>query len=155
MDQVSLPIVLAWSLGRTSAADWSHVERAADYVVGNGPASDNERWENQGGYSPNTIATEIAGLICAADIADANGRPDKARAYEAKADEWQRRVESWTATNTGPYSPAPYYVRVTKEPANPERGTRYGLGDNFDRGDTRSTSARSSTTRSSAWCCSA
>ena len=42
-------------------------------MVNNGPASDNERWENQDGYSPNTIATEIAGLICAADIARANG----------------------------------------------------------------------------------
>ena len=94
MDQVSLPIVLAWWLGRTSATDWSHVERAADYVVANGPVSDNERWENQGGYSPNTIATEIAGLICAAAIADANGRPDKAAGYEAKADEWQQKVES-------------------------------------------------------------
>ena len=143
MDQVSLPIVLAWSLGRTGEADWSHVERAADYVVANGPASDNERWENQGGYSPNTIATEIAGLICAAAIADANDGPEKARAYEAKADEWQQKVESWTATNTGPYSPAPYYVRVTKEPSpgvapNPDVGTRYGLGDNYadDTGDT-------------------
>ena len=74
MDQVSLPIVLAWWLGRTSATDWAHVERAADYVVANGPSSDNERWENQGGWSPNTIATEIAGLICAADIARAERR---------------------------------------------------------------------------------
>ena len=54
MDQVSLPIVLAWSLGRTGEADWLQVERAADYAVANGPASDNERWENQGGYSSNT-----------------------------------------------------------------------------------------------------
>ena len=35
LDQVSLPIVLAWWLGRTSPADWSHVERAADYLVNN------------------------------------------------------------------------------------------------------------------------
>jgi glucoamylase len=136
MDQVSLPIVLAWSLHRTSRADWLHVERAADYVVANGPGSENERWENQAGYSPNTIATEIAGLICAAAIADANDRPDKAVAYRAKADEWQQKVESWTATSTGPYSPAPYYLRVAKEPSlgvapDPNAGTRYGLGDNY------------------------
>ena len=53
--------MLAWWLGRTGATDWAHVERAADYVVSQGPFSDNERWENQNGYSPNTIATEIAG----------------------------------------------------------------------------------------------
>src|ERR687896_305082 len=69
MDEVSLPIVLAWWLGRTSAADWQHVRAAADYVVANGPRTPQERWENQDGWSPNTIATEIAGLICAADIA--------------------------------------------------------------------------------------
>ena len=132
LDQVSLPIVLAWWLGRTSATDWAHVQRAADYVVREGPSSDNERWENQSGWSPNTIATEIAGLICAADIARKNGAPAKAAQYEALADEWQRQVESWTATTNGPYSPKPYYVRVTKD-GNPNDGTTYTLGDNFDR----------------------
>ena len=137
MDQVSLPIVLAWWLGRTGAADWPYVEKAADYVVANGPISDNERWENQGGYSPNTIATEIAGLICAAAIARENGEPDKAAAYESLADSWQSNVENWTATRNGPYSPRPYYLRVTKD-ARPNSGTRYGLGDNYadETGDT-------------------
>ena len=96
------------------------------------PRSNQERWENQDGYSPNTIATEIAGLICAADIARRNGEPGKAAAYEALADDWQRRVESWTATTNGPYSPRPYYLRVTKD-GMPDNPTTYNLGDNFDR----------------------
>ena len=132
LDQTSLPIVLAWWLGRTGAADWKHIQEAADYVVTNGPYSDNERWENQSGYSPNTIATEIAGLICAADVARKNGAIRKARQYERLADDWQRNVEAWTATETGPYSPRPYYLRVTKD-AKPNLGTTYNLGDNFDR----------------------
>jgi glucoamylase len=132
LDQTSLPIVLAWWLGRTGPTDWSHVERAADYIVREGPRTDQERWENQDGYSPNTIATEIAGLICAADIARRNGRPDKAAQYEGLADSWQAQVESWTATSNGPYSPRPYYLRVTKD-AQPNQGTTYNLGDNFDR----------------------
>ena len=37
MDQVALPIVLAWWLGRTGADDWAHIQRAADYLVANGP----------------------------------------------------------------------------------------------------------------------
>jgi glucoamylase len=127
---VSLPIVLAWWLGRTSAADWSHVEAAADRVVKVGPRTPNERWENQDGYSPNTIATEIAGLICAADIARKNGAAVKAGQYEALADSWQQSVEGWTATTNGPYSPKPYYLRVTKD-GNPNNGFRYGLGDNY------------------------
>jgi glucoamylase len=139
LDQTSLPIVLSWWLGRKGRSDWAHVERAADYIIAKGPDTGQERWENQGGWSPNTIATEIAGLICAADIARANGEDEKAALYEQTADAWQQSVEGWTATSTGPYSTEPYYLRVTK-PADPDDensqpdpdlGTRYGLGDNF------------------------
>jgi glucoamylase len=132
MDQVALPIVLAWWLGRKGAESWHHVEQAADYIVANGPSSDNERWENQSGWSPNTIAAEIAGLVCAAAVARANGEPAKARTYEDLADDWQANVERWTATTNGPYSPRPYYLRVTKD-ADPNAPTTYSLGDNFDR----------------------
>jgi glucoamylase len=132
MDQVSLPIVLAWWLSRRGPTDWEHIRRAADYVVANGPDSGQERWENQKGWSPNTIATEIAGLICAADIARANGDPVRAARYEATADAWQRQVQQWTATTNGSYSLLPYYLRITKD-GNPNDGTTYGLGDNFPR----------------------
>jgi glucoamylase len=132
LDEVSLPVVLAWWLGRTAAADWEHVQRAADFILANGPRTQQERWENQDGWSPNTIATEIAALICAADVARLHGDAARAAAYEAKADDWRARVESWTATTNGPYSPKPYYLRVTKD-ASPDVGTTYGLGDNFAR----------------------
>jgi glucoamylase len=132
MDEVALPIVLAWWLGRTGAADWAHIQRAADFVVANGPRTQQERWENQDGWSPNTIATEIAGLICAADVAQRNGDAARAASYRATADRWQRSVESWTATSNGPYAPRPYYLRVTKD-ANPNAPTMYSLGDNFPR----------------------
>jgi glucoamylase len=132
LDQTALPILLAWWLGRTGASDWGPVEKAADYLVAHGPRSDQERWENQDGYSPNTIATEIAGLTCAAAIARANGADAKADSYQALADEWQQKVESWTATTNGPYSPTPYYLRITKD-GQPDTGTTYNLGDNFDR----------------------
>ncbi len=132
MDEVSLPVVLAWWLGRTGAADWAHIKRAADFIIANGPRTQQERWENQDGYSPNTIATEIAGLVCAAAVARANGDGGSSAAYLAKADEWQKGVEGMTATSNGPYSPKPYYLRITKD-ANPNAGTTYSLGDNMDR----------------------
>ena len=123
MDQVGLPIVLAWQLGRTGKSDWSHVRRAADFIVDKGPVSEQERWENQDGYSPGTIAAEIAGLICAADIARAQRRAPRAPPrYERKADSWaaQRRSAGPRPRN-GPYSPRPYYLRVTKD-RQPEPG---------------------------------
>jgi glucoamylase len=132
MDEVALPVVLAWWLGRRAPADWEHVRRAADFIVANGPKTGQERWENQDGWSPNTIATEIAGLVCAADIARRNGDAARAASYERAADDWQRRVEDWTATDNGPYSPKPYYVRITKD-GDPDDGSTYSLGDNFTR----------------------
>ena len=133
LDEVSLPIVLAWQLGRTAPADWEHVRAAANYVVANGPETPQERWENQSGWSPNTIATEVAGLICAAAIARENGAEARADIYEATADRWQERVEQWTATDDSPYyGPTPYYLRVTKD-ANPDDGSTYEIGDNFPR----------------------
>ncbi len=75
LDEVALPIVLAWWLDRRGGDDWPHIQRAADFIVANGPQTKQERWENQEGWSPNTIATEIAGLICAADVARGERRP--------------------------------------------------------------------------------
>jgi glucoamylase len=128
MDEVAFPIVLAHQLRRTGAADWARVKRSADYLVANGPSTPQERWENIGGYSPATIAAEIAGLVCAADIATKNGDQASAATYLATADEWQKKVESWTATTTGPYDPKPYYLRVTKN-GDPDVGTMVQISD--------------------------
>jgi glucoamylase len=113
MDEVSFPIVLAWQLGRTGSADWDHVRRSADFILANGPSTPQERWENIGGYSPATIAAEIAGLVCAADIARRNGQAASAARYLATADAWQREIEHWTVTTNGPLSTDPYYLRIT------------------------------------------
>jgi len=113
LDEVALPIVLAWQLDRTDADTWTnHVKKAADFVVARGPSTPQERWEEEGGYSPSTIAAEIAGLIAAADIARANGDEDSAAVYTGVADDWQRRVESWTFTTTGPIGDGQYYERI-------------------------------------------
>ncbi len=128
MDEVAFPIVLAHQLGRTGAADWAHVKKSADYVVAHGPRTPQERWENATGYSPATIAAEIAGLVCAADIAKKNNDNASATTYLAKADEWQQGVESMTATTTGTYSSSPYYLRVTKN-GHPDSGDLMQVSD--------------------------
>jgi glucoamylase len=121
LDEVADPIILAYELGRTDATSWSHVKRAADFIVSfqqNGftaPWTPQERWENQSGYSPATIASEIAGLVCAAQIAKANSDTTSAQRYLATADSWQAQVEKWTVTTNGPYSSKPYFLRLTKD----------------------------------------
>jgi glucoamylase len=115
LDEVVFPIVLAWQLDRTGAADWERVRRSADFIAANGPDTPQERWENIGGWSPATIAAEIATLVCAADIARRNGQPAAAERYLATADDWQRNLERWTVTTNGPLSADPYYLRITAD----------------------------------------
>jgi glucoamylase len=134
LDEVAFPLVMAWQLGRTDGATYrDHIKKAADYIVANGPATPQERWENQGGYSPATIAAEIAGLVCAADIARANGDRSSANRYLRVADDWQGKVEKWTMTTNGPLADHPYYLRITKD-GNPDAGTTYNIGDSGPNG---------------------
>ncbi len=135
LDEAALPVVLAWQLGRKDADTYTHVKSAIGCVLANGPQTPQERWENQGGWSPATIASEIAALVTGADIADANGDTATRDAWLATADDWQSKVESWTVTTNGPYSAQPYYLRITKETAegsgtpDPNAGTTYNIGD--------------------------
>jgi glucoamylase len=128
MDEQALPIVLAWQLQRFDAATWTKLRRTAEFIVRHGPETEQDRWENQSGYSPGTIAAQVAGLICAADIARRNGAEADAVRYERVADRWAASVQRWTATSNGPYSDDPYYLRLTKD-RRPDRGTRYSIGD--------------------------
>lgn len=129
LDEVADPLILAWMLHRDDAATYAaHVKPAAGYLVANGPYTQQDRWENQAGYSPATIAAEIAGLVCAADIARANSDNASAARYLRTADAWQKSVDSWTVTTNGPLSASPYYLRLTKD-GNPNAGTTYNIGD--------------------------
>lgn len=122
MDEVAYPLILAYQLGRTDNETWTkHVKRAADFLVKHGPYTPQERWEEESGYSPSTIAAEIAGLVCAAEIARRNDDQASSAVYLAAADEWARNVERWTATTTGKYGDKNYYLRIT-ENDNPNDG---------------------------------
>ena len=117
MDEVSYPMVLAWQLGRTDAETWTnHVRPEAEFVMSNGPVTQQERWEEVGGYSPSTIAAEIAGLVCASDIARKNGANGDAARYLKTADDWAAHIEPWLVTTTGHLGKGAgepgYYIRI-------------------------------------------
>jgi glucoamylase len=120
MDEVADPIVLAYQLGDTSA--WSDVELLANYLVANGPYTLEERWEENAGYSPATMAAEIAGLICAASIASANGDTSAALQYQETAQAWASEVDDLTYTTSGPYGNGDYLLRITPD-GQPNAGT--------------------------------
>ncbi|HEX6183849.1 MAG TPA: glycoside hydrolase family 15 protein [Pyrinomonadaceae bacterium] len=129
MDEVAYPLVLAHRLGRTDRETYQkHVRPAADFIVRHGPFTPQERWEEKSGYSPSTIAAEIAGLVCAAEIARMNGDEASSSIYLAAADDFARNVERWTATTTGKYGDGNYYLRLSFD-EDPEDGARFDVGN--------------------------
>ena len=73
LDQASFAILLAWRLYKAGALrefdPYDMVLRAATFLMREGPATAQERWEENSGYSPSTLAANIAALTCAAVIA--------------------------------------------------------------------------------------
>lgn len=129
MDEVAYPLIMAYELKRFDKATWeNHVKKAADFIVKNGPSTPQERWEEEAGYSPSTIAAEIAGLVCAAEIARRNGDTASAELYLKTADEWEANIEKWTVTKTGPHSKEPYYIRIAQN-GKPDAGDKIELNN--------------------------
>ena len=137
MDNISYPAVLAYLLDEAGIgfeeADYGyrHVKRSADYVARNGPATAQERWEEEAGYSPSSIAAEIAGLACAGALAADTGHDADALVWTALADDWADQVEAWCATVTGGErhdAPVPYYLRVARD-GDPDAGHRRTLAN--------------------------
>ncbi|MFZ3331239.1 MAG: glucan 1,4-alpha-glucosidase [Candidatus Acidiferrales bacterium] len=117
MDEVAYPMILAWQLGKIDAETWDkHIRPEAEFVMSHGPMTQEERWEEIPGYSPSTLAAEIAGLICAAEIARKNGANDDAARYTKTADDWAASIEKILVTTTGHLGGAlgsqGYYIRM-------------------------------------------
>ncbi len=122
MDETAFPIILAWQLNRKDADTYGkHIKPAADYIVKHGPITQQERWEENSGYSPSTIAAEIAALVCAADIAKIKGDTVSAQHYLETADYWQGMVENWTFTTSGSLGDGKYFERIDDN-GNPNDG---------------------------------
>jgi glucoamylase len=142
LDETSYPILMAWQSGLASDATLyrQHVIPAADFLLAHGPSDGVERWEEQTGYSPSTIAAEIAGLTAAAHIASLNGDGARARLYQATADDFARNIKAWTVTTNGPYVSAAvpsYFLRIAKA-ADPNAGDMVNLGNGSVTVDQRS-----------------
>lgn len=114
MDQVAFPIILSHQLSRRDRISWlKHIKPAAEFILKHGPSTQQERWEEEAGYSPASIAAQIAALVCAADIAARNRDQGAAKRYLSKADEWEANLESWTACRSGPLESQGYYLRIS------------------------------------------
>ncbi len=118
LDEVAYPVVLAWRLWKANALaqfdPYPMVRAAASYLIRQGPVTQQERWEENSGYSPSTLAINIAALICAADFARSRGDENAARFIEEYADFLESHIEQWTVTTKGTLVDgiSDHYVRI-------------------------------------------
>jgi len=96
LDETAFPIILASALaergllGDCSASEM--IERAASYLARHGPVTEQDRWEEDAGLNPFTLAVCVAALVCAAPFLS-----ETACSYALElADMWNARIERWT-----------------------------------------------------------
>jgi glucoamylase len=137
MDETAFPVLLI-DLLRREAPDalgkidrwWSMVRNAISFILRNGPVTQQDRWEEDAGYSPFTLAAEISALLAGAEIADLTGHPDQAQTMRDTADAWNDNIERWVYSSDGDLAQQlgvpGYYVRIappnTDGAASPTQG---------------------------------
>jgi glucoamylase len=98
MDGTGFGILLADLLRRANELEdcepWPMIRKAAEFLVRNGPVTQQERWEENSGYSPNTMAVEVASLLAAADFADVEKETKLAEFLRLTADAWNEAIDA-------------------------------------------------------------
>jgi glucoamylase len=138
MDETAFPVLLI-DLMRREAPEalgkldrwWPMVRNAVSFIIRNGPVTQQDRWEEDAGYSPFTLAAEISALLAAADIADLTGHSEQANYMRDTADAWNDNIERWVYATGGDLAQqlgiSGYYVRIappdtTDGAASPTQG---------------------------------
>lgn len=139
LDQTAMPIMLGWKLwqagglSQTELSYWYQemLKGAADFLVSGGevnldwnhtpvtpPKTQQERWEEQAGFSPSTTAAVIAGLVTASDIAKAVNDLNASQRYLDSAKTLNQQLEKHLVTTQGLLTDSqgvstPYYLRLS------------------------------------------
>jgi glucoamylase len=118
LDEVSFGMLLAWRVQEAGALQgfdpYPMVLRAAGYLVREGPATPQERWEENSGYSPSSLAANIAALGCAAEMARARGDQHTADYLWQYADFLESHLDRWCVTTESTLVPgiSKHYIRI-------------------------------------------
>ena len=116
LDEAAFPVLLAAALHERNALDGINVEdmvkRSLSFIARNGPASDQDRWEENAGVNTYTLTICISALVAGAQFLTA----DEATTALAFADYWNSRIEDWTVVYgtalAQRYGISGYYVRT-------------------------------------------
>jgi glucoamylase len=124
MDECAFPILILDMARRENMLKPGDLEdfmsmalKAAAFIVKFGPVTGQDRWEEDGGYSPFTLAVEIASLLAAADLFDMCGFKAQAEYARETADTWNDHIERWTYAGDTELAKSlgidGYYVRIS------------------------------------------
>jgi glucoamylase len=124
MDETAFPILLLDLIRREDPKElgkldrwWPMVRKAITFILRNGPVTMQDRWEEDAGYSPFTLAAEISALLAGADIADLTGHSEQAQTMRDAADAWNDNIERWVYATGGDLAQQlgieGYYVRIS------------------------------------------
>jgi glucoamylase len=138
LDECAFPMLLldmAWRKGAIARpvlpAYWPMVARAAGFVIRHGPRTGQDRWEENAGYTPFTLAVQVAALLAAADLAVVCEVDDVADFLRDTADAWNEQIEDWIyVTDTRlarEVGVSGYYVRIAPEVPGEARAELDGL----------------------------
>jgi glucoamylase len=136
LDEVAFPILLAHRLalvaGLADFDPYPTVMKAARYLISRGPVTPQERWEENSGLSPSTLASNIAALICAASFASQRGDEGSAAFLTEYADFLEAHIEAWTVTTDGTLVPGlqRHFIRINPVQPNdphPDKSPNSGL----------------------------
>lgn len=123
LDETAFPILLVDLLQREGGADpatldafWPMVRQAAAFIVRHGPTSEQDRWEEEAGLSPFTVAVQVAALLVAADLAERASEPGVGHYLRETADAWNEALDTAIYTTTSTLAEAAgvvgFYVRI-------------------------------------------
>jgi glucoamylase len=120
MDAISLPILLADRMRRDHALDGydpgQTVRNATQFLLRHGPVTQQDRWETTPGYSPNTMAAEVAALLAAAARFELDGAHSQAGFLRDTADAWNDAIDELTYVDGTPlaarHGVRGYYLRL-------------------------------------------
>ena len=119
LDEYSFPIILAYRLSQAGLLQQfdpkGMVLGAVGALIKNGPMTQQERWEELEGYSPSTLAINIASLLCAADLAENKwADPATAQFLREYADFLEAHLEPWCVTTQGTLlaGVSEHYIRI-------------------------------------------
>lgn len=119
LDEAGFPVLLAVSLAERGSLGGMQVtdmtRRALAFLIREGPSSPQDRWEEDAGVNPYTLAVCIAALVAGAELLPEDERELPLRV----ADFWNARLEDWCVAHDSALDQAhgitAHYVREAPE----------------------------------------